>query len=118
LENELEKPETTTPGRLAHLSGLILGFAALIWFLLRVIPKPSRATYPCQRAAFPVASAFVLWLCGSVAGIFSVAALRKLVRRYRWAAIGLCAFTFVATGVWLSRSNAIAEAKSATRYDF
>jgi uncharacterized protein (DUF362 family) len=43
-----------------HLAGLI----ALAWFLLRVIPKPSRATYPCQRAAFPLASAFVLWLAG------------------------------------------------------
>jgi hypothetical protein len=118
MEGELEKPGTTVPGRFARLGGLILGLTALMWFLLRVIPKPSRATYPCQRAAFPVASAFVLWLCGSVAGIFSLAALRQLVRRYRWAAVSLCAFTLVATGMWLVRSNAIAEAKIRTRYDF
>ncbi len=31
------------------------GLLALIWFLIRVIPKPSRATYPCQRVAFPLA---------------------------------------------------------------
>jgi hypothetical protein len=61
-------------GTLARLSAAIVGFAALAWFLVRVIPKPSRATYLCQRAAFPVVSAFVLWLCGSVAGIFSLAA--------------------------------------------
>ena len=24
------------------------------WFLVRVIPKPIRATYPCQQAAFPL----------------------------------------------------------------
>jgi uncharacterized BrkB/YihY/UPF0761 family membrane protein len=29
-----------------------LGLAALIWFLIRVIPKPSRAAYPCMQAAF------------------------------------------------------------------
>jgi hypothetical protein len=37
----------------------LAGLAALIWFLLRVIQKPTRAFYPCQRAAFPMASAFV-----------------------------------------------------------
>ncbi len=39
-----------------------LGFLSLLWFLVRVIPKPSRAAYPCQRAAFPLASSFVVWV--------------------------------------------------------
>ncbi|MBN2376275.1 MAG: DUF362 domain-containing protein [Sedimentisphaerales bacterium] len=52
----------------------ITGLSALLWFSLRVIPKPSRATYPCQRIAFPLASAFVVWLLGLVG---SVAAYRK-----------------------------------------
>ncbi len=38
------------------------GLIALLWFLIRVIPKPSRAAYPCQQAAFPIASGFVLWI--------------------------------------------------------
>jgi hypothetical protein len=96
----------------------LAGLTALAWFLLRVIPKPSRATYPCQRAAFPVATAFVLWLCGSAAGIFSLAGLRQLVRRYRWAAISLCAITLAGCGLWLVRSRAIAAAEITTRYDF
>jgi len=50
-------------GWLAPLGGLL----ALVWFLIRVIPKPSRAAYPCQQAAFPVASAFVVWLVSVVA---------------------------------------------------
>jgi len=41
---------------------IFIGFFALCWFLIRVIPKPSRATYPCQQAAFPIASAFVIWI--------------------------------------------------------
>ena len=42
----------------------IAGLVSLIWFLVRVIPKPSRAMYPCQRIAFPLASGFVAWLVG------------------------------------------------------
>jgi hypothetical protein len=42
----------------------LLSALALVWFLVRVIPKPSRASYPCQRAAFPLASSFVIWLLG------------------------------------------------------
>ena len=44
----------------------IAGLLSLIWFLVRVIPKPSRATYPCQRAAMPLASGFIVWLIGIV----------------------------------------------------
>ena len=39
---------------------ILAGLASLIWFLVRVIPKPSRASYPCQRAAAPLASGFVI----------------------------------------------------------
>ena len=53
-----------TRGAALRILALMTGAAALIWFLLRVIPKPSRASYPCQQAAFPVASAFVVWLVG------------------------------------------------------
>lgn len=45
----------------------VIGLFSLIWFLIRVIPKPSRATYPCQRAAFPLATSFILWLMGTFA---------------------------------------------------
>lgn len=56
-----------------------LGLISLIWFLVRVIPKPSRATYPCQRAAFPMASAFVIWV---IAVLGSAAAWRKACNRH------------------------------------
>jgi len=45
-----------------RISILVLGFTSTIWFLVRVIPKPSRATYPCMQAAAPLMSGFVLWL--------------------------------------------------------
>jgi hypothetical protein len=42
------------------------GLLSLLWFLFRVVPKPSRAAYPCQRAAAPLAGGFVIWLAGAV----------------------------------------------------
>ena len=47
------------------------GFLALVWFLVRVLPKPSRATYPCQRAAFPLASSFVVWVMALLGSAFA-----------------------------------------------
>ena len=41
---------------------IILGIISTLWFLIRVIPKPSRATYPCMRAAAPFMSGFVMYL--------------------------------------------------------
>lgn len=56
----------------------LLGLASLIWFLVRVIPKPSRALYPCQRAATPILSGFVAWIIGSLTGLFpSILAFNK-----------------------------------------
>jgi hypothetical protein len=49
----------------------LLGISATIWFLVRVIPKPSRAQYPCMQAAAPIMSSFVIYLLGVSASIFS-----------------------------------------------
>jgi len=57
------------------------GFLSLLWFLVRVIPKPSRATYPCQRVAFPLASSFVIWICGVVVSAFAWRKARELLLR-------------------------------------
>src|SRR5665647_3815704 len=63
------------------ISGIAIGFTALIWFLIRVIPKPSRASYPCQQAAFPLASAFVIWLTAVISSMFAFKTLgRKLAK--------------------------------------
>ncbi|MDA3891086.1 MAG: DUF362 domain-containing protein [Salinivirgaceae bacterium] len=48
------------------LVAIAIGAMALIWFVIRVIPKPQRASYPCQRAAFPIASAFIIWIIGII----------------------------------------------------
>jgi len=50
----------------------INGLSALIRFLVRVIPKTSRAAYPCQRAAVPLASGFLIWLSGTVGSVAAI----------------------------------------------
>jgi hypothetical protein len=39
-----------------------IGLAAMIWILIRVLPKPSRLSYPCVRTAMPIASGFIGYL--------------------------------------------------------
>ncbi|MCU0371371.1 MAG: hypothetical protein MUC31_08145, partial [Bacteroidales bacterium] len=47
---------------------ILMGISSTIWFLIRVIPKPSRATYPCMQVAAPLMSGFVVYLI-SLTGI-------------------------------------------------
>ncbi len=82
----------------------IIGLFSLIWFLIRVIPKPSRATYPCQRAAFPLASGFIIWLMGLTASAIACKRASRLFARARY----LAAVMFLAAGVsfvWMMLSS-------------
>jgi hypothetical protein len=60
--NGTSKRGLSGTGAIPRIAFCLMGFLALIWFLIRVIPKPSRALYPCQRAAFPLVSAFIISL--------------------------------------------------------
>jgi len=80
---------------------LLTGFLALIWFLIRVIPKPSRATYPCQRAAFPLASSFLAYIFG---GSVVIAAFRKAGKHGKQARYVLagCCITVGLAAAWFT----------------
>ncbi len=68
----------------------VLGFLSLLWFLIRVIPKPSRATYPCQRVAFPLASSFIIWLLGLFGSAVAFRKARSSLLRSRYLVGLLC----------------------------
>jgi len=53
---------------------MVFGLIASLWYVLRVAPKPSRAAYPCQRAAAPLRWGFLTYL---VALVGSVLAFRR-----------------------------------------
>jgi hypothetical protein len=73
---------------------------ALAWFVCRVIPKPIRATYPCQQAAFPLASAFVVWLLGLKSGLLAWLGLGERMKRIRpWLAT-LCFMSLSMLVAW------------------
>lgn len=73
-----------------------LGIASLAWFLFRVIPKPSRATYPCMKAAAPVASSFVAYLLGLTAfSLFLSKAKKHFLRSKYTMALGFIAIGLV-----------------------
>jgi len=55
-----------------------------VWFLVRVIPRPSRAAYPCQRVAAPLASTFIAWLFGVGVSALAMRNARLLFRRSRY----------------------------------
>ena len=87
----------------------VSGFAALVWFLIRVIPKPSRAAYPCQRVAFPLASGFVIWLAGAMA---SIAAVRRAKRYMAQSRYVLCVILVAISigAIWFAQSVTTEEA--------
>ena len=90
----------------------LAGLGALIWFLVRVIPKPSRATYPCQQAAFPLASGFVVWLIGVAGSIAAIRKARRCLTQARYAPFALLVAVSVG-GLWLAHSATSEKAVSA-----
>jgi parallel beta-helix repeat protein len=81
----------------------IAGLLSLIWFLIRVVPKPSRATYPCQRVAVPLASGFVIWLAGLIGSALAYRKARQLLHQSRYAVAAICVAVSV-MALWLSLS--------------
>jgi hypothetical protein len=63
---------------------IIMGILATVWFLIRVIPKPDRASYPCMRAAFPVMTGFVIWLMSFTGFFAALRSGRKMFQKSRY----------------------------------
>lgn len=85
---------------------IVAGVVSTLWLLFRVIPKPSRATYPCVRAAAPVASSFITYLLGiSALTLFFRKARVKLMQSNYFVAFGFIILAFIAGGVALVSNN-------------
>lgn len=81
-----------------------IGLGALIWFVIRVVPKPSRATYPCQRVAFPLASGFIVWLFGMLASALAFKKARRAFARARYVTAAIFAVVSISF-VWTVMST-------------
>lgn len=62
----------------------IFGLISLIWVLIRVIPKPSRATYPCQTVAIPFANAFLCYLTAILLSVTTFKSTQHFLRNRKF----------------------------------
>lgn len=68
---------------------IFTGIVSTVWFLARVIPKPSRATYPCMRAAAPVMSGFVIYLLSLGGSVMAFRLAREKFVQARYIAFAM-----------------------------
>ncbi len=78
------------PGKQMKWFFPLFGLSALVWFVVRLIPKPSRATYPCMRVAAPLASSFVVWLLGLGGAAIAVRTAFRYFHKIRYIRAALC----------------------------
>ena len=103
------KREENASGKwISRLIFIGLGVSATLWFLIRVIPKPVRATYPCMQAVSPFMSAFVIYLLSLWGGI---TAFRKAKQYILQKKIGLACLSLsvLLVGTMVFASNNISE---------
>ncbi len=77
---------------------LFSGIAATIWYLVRVIPKPSRANYPCLQATSPIRLGFLAYIV-ALAG--SVLSFRKASAFFRNSKYFFATLFLILSGVFL-----------------
>ncbi|MGC9342189.1 MAG: DUF362 domain-containing protein, partial [Bacteroidales bacterium] len=94
LKLKLKLSKAAMPHRMKFI---LIGILSTIWFLIRVIPKPSRAAYPCMRVAAPFMSALVIYLIslGGIAAAFHKTRQYLKEARYLAAAGSLAVMVFI-----------------------
>jgi len=117
--------ETDQPVSLISKAGIgkvmffIVGISSLIWFLIRVIPKPSRAAYPCMRAAMPVASSFVIYIASLVASVLAFRKMKLLIAKKQFLPVAVIFVFVIAFGlVTLFQTSSVAKADSVISESF
>lgn len=90
---------------------ILMGIISTIWFIIRVIPKPSRASYPCMRLAAPLMSGFVMYLL-AVAGFTAISRKsgRKIFNVRYWSTALLLTGVVLAMAVAPVNNTAMDEA--------
>ena len=96
--------KTKVPAKVVYI---IVSLFATLWFLFRVIPKPTRALYPCMQVAAPIMSSFVIWILALTGATlaFKKAKLKLINAKY------LAAGLFLILGVGASTIFMIGSAK-------
>jgi hypothetical protein len=84
---------------------IVMGVISSIWFFIRVIPKPSRAAYPCIRIAAPFMSGFIVYLLTLGGFTIIIRKARKNFLRARYIAAGSLLFVALLAGILFIGQN-------------
>ena len=100
----------SVPARVVYI---VMSVMATIWFLIRVVPKPSRATYPCMQVVAPLMSGFVIWLLAISGAAFAFKkAKHKLFEAKYLAAILFLILGIASTSVFIANSAKTSQAEN------
>lgn len=78
---------------------LTVGLGSLIWFLVRVVPKPSRINYPCMKAATPLAYSFVAYILGLGTFTFVMKKARERFKQSKYVIATMFVLIGLAAGI-------------------
>lgn len=98
----LNKLDKLKSGRLYFI---LIGITTTIWFLIRVIPKPSRASYPCMKASAPIMSAFVIYLLSFTGAFLAFKKTKENILNSKFRMAGLFALFAVLSGAVFFSNN-------------
>jgi hypothetical protein len=98
-----------------NVTFFVVGIVSTIWFLIRVIPKPSRAAYPCMRTAAPFMSAFVISMLSFSGAFLAFRKAKESFNRSRYLMAGLFALATIISGaVFFGQDARVALARAFT----
>lgn len=84
------------------------GILATLWILIRVIPKPSRLSYPCMKIAIPISGSFFVFLGGLLTSVLSFHKIKSLFRKEKASVVLvslLCIVCLIGVAVMVSSSS-------------
>lgn len=77
----------------------VFGMLALAWILIRVIPKPTRITYPCMNVAVPFASTLIIQLSSLLASVLIFKKAFQNFERSKYFLAGTFLFAGLVVGI-------------------
>jgi hypothetical protein len=73
----------------------LVSLLAIAWFLLRTLPEPRRADYPCQKVAAGIGVGFIAWLSTVLLTMTGLRILRRRVGVVAAVAAGVAVMAFI-----------------------
>jgi hypothetical protein len=84
---------------------ITVGIVSSVWFLIRVIPKPQRATYPCMRATAPIMSGFIIYIITLAGSFFAFRKMQKNISQKKYVIATVFAIVAVICSVLFMSKN-------------